>query len=149
MFPKEGEHWSLTTPREKPIEIGANIVIHGRYVAFQMAEVSVSRRMFRRILSLIAGCARHRRPLDPVGGLRGMRTLGGVRRDDGKYSHQRYETAVVAGHGGKRSAPHSRIGLHIAAESRNGYSDAGNRRLSGKCRLERRRPRNAPYHRLA
>jgi hypothetical protein len=31
---------------EKLIEIGAKAVSHGRYVAFQMAEVAVSRRMF-------------------------------------------------------------------------------------------------------
>ncbi len=36
----------------------------------------------------------------------------GVRLDDGKHSHQRYETAVVIGHGGKRSVLLSRIGLH-------------------------------------
>ncbi len=53
-FPKEVGHWSLTTLREKLIKIGANIVIHGRYVTFQMAEVAVSRRMFRQILLLIA-----------------------------------------------------------------------------------------------
>jgi hypothetical protein len=33
---------------------GAKIVSHGRYVTFQMAEVAVSRLMFRDILMLIA-----------------------------------------------------------------------------------------------
>jgi hypothetical protein len=54
----------------------------------------------------------------------GKITLGGVRLDDGKHSHQRHVTAVVIGHGGKRSALPSRMGLHIAVESPNGYSDA-------------------------
>ena len=34
-FPKEVEHWSLTTLREKLIKIGAKVVAHGRYVTFQ------------------------------------------------------------------------------------------------------------------
>ena len=38
---------SLTTLEEKPIKIGANIVSHGRYVAFQMAEVAIPRQMFQ------------------------------------------------------------------------------------------------------
>ena len=41
-------------PAEKLIKIGAKVVIYGRYVTFQMAEVAVSRRMFQEILSLIA-----------------------------------------------------------------------------------------------
>ena len=41
------EPWSLTSPREKLIEIGAKVVSHGRYVTFQMAEVAVSHLMFR------------------------------------------------------------------------------------------------------
>jgi hypothetical protein len=40
--------------REKLIKIGAKIVSHDRYVTFQIAEVAVSRRMFREILMLIA-----------------------------------------------------------------------------------------------
>ena len=31
--------WSLTSLRKKPINIGAKVVRHGRYVTFQMAEV--------------------------------------------------------------------------------------------------------------
>ncbi len=50
---KKVEHWSLTTLREKPVKIGAKIVSHGRYVTFQLAEVAVSRSLFRKILSLI------------------------------------------------------------------------------------------------
>ena len=36
-LPKEVEHWSLTTLREKLIKIGAKVVRHGRYVTFQLA----------------------------------------------------------------------------------------------------------------
>ncbi len=39
--PKEVEHWSLTTLREKLLKIGAKVVRHGRYVTFQMAEVAI------------------------------------------------------------------------------------------------------------
>lgn len=51
--PKEVEHWSLTTLREKLVKIGANVVSHGRYVTFQMAEVAVPRDLFRKNLRLI------------------------------------------------------------------------------------------------
>jgi hypothetical protein len=53
-LPKAAEPWSLTSLREKLINIGAKFVTHGRCVTFQMAEVAVSRRMFAEILSLIA-----------------------------------------------------------------------------------------------
>jgi len=52
-MPKTAELWSLTSLREKLIKIGAKVVSHGRYVTFQMAQVSVSRQMFANILSLI------------------------------------------------------------------------------------------------
>ena len=51
--PKEVEHWSLTTLREKLAKIGTKVVSHGRYVTFQLAGVAVSRNLFRKILSLI------------------------------------------------------------------------------------------------
>jgi hypothetical protein len=47
-------HWSLTTLREKLVKIGAKIVRHARYVTFQMAEVAISRKLFREILGRIA-----------------------------------------------------------------------------------------------
>ena len=52
-LPKEVEHWSLTTLREKLVKIGAKNVRHGRYVTFQMAEVAVPRELFQKILRLI------------------------------------------------------------------------------------------------
>ena len=51
-LPKEIEHWSLTTLREKLIKIGAKVVRHGRYVTFQLAEVAVPKELFRKILRL-------------------------------------------------------------------------------------------------
>ncbi len=52
-LPKEVEHWSLTTLRQKLVKIGAKVVRHGRYVTFQLAEVAVPRGLFEKILSLI------------------------------------------------------------------------------------------------
>ena len=52
-LPKDVEHWSLTTLREKLIKIGAKIVRHGRYVTFQMAEVAIPHDLFADILRRI------------------------------------------------------------------------------------------------
>ncbi len=52
-LPKEVEHWSLTTLREKLVKIGAKVVRHGRYITFQMAEVAIPRPLFAEILRLI------------------------------------------------------------------------------------------------
>ncbi len=55
-LPKEVEHWSLTTRglerqrRSREVKIGAEVVRHGRYVTFQLAEVAVPRNLFREIL---------------------------------------------------------------------------------------------------
>jgi hypothetical protein len=46
--------WSMTSLKEKLIKIGAKVVSHGRYVAFQMAEVAIPRNLFADILRLIA-----------------------------------------------------------------------------------------------
>ena len=54
-LPKEVEHWSLTTLREKLVKIGAKVVSHGRYVTFQLAAVAVPRALFAEILRLIDG----------------------------------------------------------------------------------------------
>jgi hypothetical protein len=48
------EDWSLTSLKEKLIKIGAKVVSHGRYIAFQMAKVAIPRQMFQEILRLIA-----------------------------------------------------------------------------------------------
>jgi Transposase DDE domain group 1 len=52
--PEPIKDWSLTSLKEKLIKIGAKIVSHGRYVAFQMAEVAIPRNLFAEILRLIA-----------------------------------------------------------------------------------------------
>ncbi len=54
-LPKEAEHWSLTTLREKLIKIGAKVMRHGRYITFQLAEVAIPRSLFANILRLIDG----------------------------------------------------------------------------------------------
>jgi hypothetical protein len=52
--PEPIKNWSLTSLKEKLIKIGGKVVRHGRYVAFQMAEVTVPRHLFVDILRLIA-----------------------------------------------------------------------------------------------
>ncbi len=49
----EVEHRSRTAVRRKPVEIGAGVVRHGRYITFQMAEVAVPRDLLRKIPRLI------------------------------------------------------------------------------------------------
>jgi hypothetical protein len=61
--PEPINDWSLTTLKEKLIKIGAKVVRHGRYVAFQMAEVAIPRNLFADILLLIAEL---RPPPDPA-----------------------------------------------------------------------------------
>jgi Transposase DDE domain group 1 len=52
--PEPIKEWSLTSLKEKLIKIGAKVISHGRYVAFQMAEVAVPKTSFADILRLIA-----------------------------------------------------------------------------------------------
>jgi hypothetical protein len=52
--PEPIKDWSMTSLKEKLIKIGAKVVRHGRYIAFQMAEVAISRHLFADILRLIA-----------------------------------------------------------------------------------------------
>ena len=61
--PEPIKEWSPTSLREKLIKVGAKLVSHGRYVAFQMAEVAVPRGLFAEILRLIAEL---RPPPDPA-----------------------------------------------------------------------------------
>ena len=61
--PEPIKEWSLTSLREKLIKIGAKLVSHGRYVAFQMAEVAIPRSLFAEILELIGEL---RPPPDPA-----------------------------------------------------------------------------------
>ena len=52
--PVPKQDWSLTTLKETLIKIGAKVVSHARYVAFQMAEVAIARDLFADILRMIA-----------------------------------------------------------------------------------------------
>ncbi len=52
-LPDEVAHWSLSSLRERLIKIGARLVRHGRYIAFQLAEVAVPRTLFAAILRRI------------------------------------------------------------------------------------------------
>jgi hypothetical protein len=61
--PEPIKDWSLTSLKEKLIKIGAKVVSHGRYIAFQMAEVAIPRDLFADILGLIAEL---RPPPDPA-----------------------------------------------------------------------------------
>jgi hypothetical protein len=63
-LPHGVKHWSLTTPREKLIQIGAKVIQHARHVVFQMAEVAIPPRLFRAILERI----RRLRPPETVPG---------------------------------------------------------------------------------
>ncbi len=52
-IPEAIAEWSLTTLRENPIKIGAKVVSHGRYVAFQMTEIAIPRKLFAAIVERI------------------------------------------------------------------------------------------------
>ena len=52
-LPESVKHWTLTMLRDKLIKIGAKVVRHARYVTFQLAEVAVSRQLYRAILERI------------------------------------------------------------------------------------------------
>ena len=52
--PEPIKDWSLTSLKEKLIKIGAKVISHGRYVAFQMADVAIPRTLFADILRMIA-----------------------------------------------------------------------------------------------
>jgi hypothetical protein len=61
--PEPIKEWSMTTLEETLIKIGAKVVSHRRYVAFQMAEVAIPRNLFGDMLRLIAEL---RPPPDPA-----------------------------------------------------------------------------------
>jgi len=52
-LPSQIKQWSLTSLREKVVKIGAKVIAHARSTVFQMAEVAVSRDLFRRVLAMI------------------------------------------------------------------------------------------------
>ena len=52
-LPRKINHGTLTTLREKLIQIGAKVIRHARYITFQLAEVAVPRKLFEAILQKI------------------------------------------------------------------------------------------------
>lgn len=50
----EMAQWSLSTLRDRLVQIGAKIIFHGRSIMSQMAEVMVPRALFGQILAAIA-----------------------------------------------------------------------------------------------
>jgi len=42
------KHWYLTRLREKLVKIGAKVIIHARYVTFQLAELAIPKSRHRR-----------------------------------------------------------------------------------------------------
>ena len=53
-LPDEVKQWSVTTPRERLVKIGATIARHGRSISFQMAEVIVPHALFQQIIAVLA-----------------------------------------------------------------------------------------------
>jgi hypothetical protein len=83
-MPKRVEPWSLTSLREKLIKIGTKVVSHGRYAMFQVAEIAVSRHMFREILMLIAQLRGRSLQYEGGSGRKAWTTTGEVRLDEGR-----------------------------------------------------------------
>ncbi len=52
-LPKAVRHWSLRSLQVKLIKIGGRLVRHARRLVFQLAEVAVSREVFRQVLERI------------------------------------------------------------------------------------------------
>ena len=53
VLPKKIKHWSLHSLLVKFIKIGAKVVRNSGYITFQMAEVTIDKRLFAEILSRI------------------------------------------------------------------------------------------------
>ena len=96
-LPKEVEHWSLTTLREKLVKIGAKVVSHGRSVTFQLAEVAVPRSLFQNILSLIDDLRRRPVPASAEGLDGEVKSVGEVRLDGGKYGKMAFRAMMGPG----------------------------------------------------
>ena len=54
-LPESVKHWSLRSVQTKLIKMGGHLVRHARRLVFQLAEVAVSREVFRQVLERIAG----------------------------------------------------------------------------------------------
>ncbi len=74
------------------VKIGAKVVRHGRYVTFQLAEVAVSRDLFRKILSLIDDLRRKPVPAEAEEIHCEVETTQGVCLDDDKIDRIGFRT---------------------------------------------------------
>ena len=54
-LPESVKHWSLRSVQTKLIKMGGRLVRHARRLVFQLAEVAVSREVFRQVLERISG----------------------------------------------------------------------------------------------
>ena len=52
-LPESVKHWSLRSVQTKLIKMGGRLVRHARRLVFQLAEVAVSREVFRQVLKRI------------------------------------------------------------------------------------------------
>lgn len=52
-LPRSVKHWLLTTLREHLIKVGTKVVRHSKSVTFQLAEVTVPRKLFAAVLERI------------------------------------------------------------------------------------------------
>ena len=66
-LPKEVEHGSLTTIRQKLVKIGAEVVAHGRYLTVQMAEGDVCPNEMERARNRVPNAVDGRK-VGPAGG---------------------------------------------------------------------------------
>ena len=54
-LPKAVKHWSLQSLQVKFIKIGGRLVRHARRLVFQLAEIAVTKEVFRQVLDRIGG----------------------------------------------------------------------------------------------
>ncbi len=78
--PEQIKEWSLTCLKDKLTKIGAKVVSHGRYIAFQIAEVAISRNPSPTSCGSSPRCGRHlpRQQHEAFGVTRSSKTTGGV-----------------------------------------------------------------------
>jgi hypothetical protein len=107
--PEPIKDWSLTSLKEKLIKIGAKVVSHRRYVAFQMAEVAIPRQMFQEILRLIAASA-----------CAGMRRRRSCEQPQGRVCPNARENGQISPSTSVRAARRAGSRLHLASVLQDG-----------------------------
>src|ERR1700752_4029680 len=127
--------------KEKLVKKGAKVVSHGRYVAFQMAEVAIPRQMFQEILRLIAEL-RPQPPPAPAGDVRWsciqQQQTEGVRPNARENGQIRPSTPLGRPWRARRSCPHPHSGFQAIRKSVQCTSvrgSSGEYRLIGPRRL--------------